>query len=647
MKFRLALIFLILSRISFSQILVSQPSQDLGDVYENRGAVAAKFILTNPYKEDTIRIHDIITSCGCTAILSQDTLILPNSSIPLKFNYDPKGRSGLFTKSIEVVSRIGIYDQHRLLLKITGNVVNENPAIKAVDAKLVEYLVAPINYFAVSAYDTSYLDFNFFISFVNDLSYEIDFYQFTTIGFEVGVRDYEQIEALENLIKYNSRKITREFKLRGYNQNTIFFSEPKFVIAELPEWSTASIKVLSENFGSDLVDESVIKVTKTNLIENTDMLLNYSRFSKPTAEDVINEINFDRLEAKLWMNGDLDLQGVIWSPKRMSYHEREKLSKSIEKLVFKHMKKSSGVSKKNVVVHFDSLAYHPEDKYRFMMWHKGDEESYQQFTYEVKPENIQPPFLPTYNQSSVLSTKIDENSANFKQFWRNIILNHKAGHEIELLIESSKSKIPRDGSSENYAAALNNGNEIKSYLQKKFLDETGRTLKIKVEAYVRGPEYNYKLKKHVDYAQYEYLNIIPIVHHKKGENREIIKPYMVNFDYYFNGIDTASWAFNRFAAYVKEEVVQNGYVKLILESSISRIPIDNELSNEYLVYKRAVESEIRIRKYLANRLIDPNRLIFSEERYLVQGPKYDGKIPIMKFRDFQYLKVVPEKLIKQ
>jgi hypothetical protein len=311
------------------------------------------------------------------------------------------------------------------------------------------------------------------------------------------------------------------------------------------------------------------------------------------------------------------------------------------------MKKSSGVSNKNVQVHFDSLAYHPDEKYRFMMWHKGDEEAQQTFTYEVKPENIKPPFLPSYRQSTLLSTKINEASVEFEHFWRNILLNQKAGHEVELLIESSKSSIPRNGEDDLYSLALKNGNDIKNFLQKKFLDETGRSLKIKVDAYVGGPAYNWKLKNNVDYSKYEYVSIIPLVHHQKGQNRQIIKPYMVNFDYFFNGIDTSSWAFSRFAAYLKEEVEQNGYVKLILESSISQIPIDSELSNDYLVYQRALESQERIKAYLETRLIDPNRVLFSEERFLVQGPKYDKKIPIVKYRDFQYLKIVPEKFIKQ
>jgi hypothetical protein len=641
------IILLFLSEFAFGQILVEEPSQDLGDVYENRGKITAKFELKNPYKEDTIRIHDIITSCGCTAILSDDTLIMPQSSIELKFSYDPKGRSGLFTKSIEVVSRIGIYDQHRLFLKISGNVVAESSAIRDVNAELVEYLVAPINYYAITPYDTSYLDFNFFISFVNDLTYEIDFYQFTTLGIEVGVDNYEDIEQIEYLLSFTRKRIFREFTIRGYDPNTIFFIEPVFKDEKLPVWAKASIKVYSVNFGSDLVKESVIEITDDEVVENENLMLNYERFSRPSFEDVVEQVNFEGLEAKLFINGGLDLQGVILSPKRMSSHEREKFGKKLEKEIFTYLKKTSGISSKEVVVKFDSLAVHPANKYKFVLWDKADEEEQQSFSYEIKPDNIEAPLLPTYRQSTVLSTGLDEASDAFQYFWKNLMLNHKSGNKVKLLIESSKSRIPRNGVDDLLIIARQDGNKVKALIKELFKNETGRELEVLVEPYLHGPEYNWHNKRHANYAQYEYFNIIPLVHHNSTENEYSSNPYMVNFDYFFNGVDTSSWVFNKFANYIAEEVRQNGFVNLIMESSISRIPIDKKKTNIFLAYERALESQHRLKDFLKKRLVDPNRIIFSEERFLMQGPPYDGNIPIVKYRKFQYLKIIPEKHLQQ
>jgi Protein of unknown function (DUF1573) len=631
----------------YSQILVEHPSKDLGDIYENRGKVTALFELKNPYKEDTIRIYDVITSCGCTAILSDDTLIMPQSSIELKFSYDPRGRSGLFTKSIEVISRIGIYDQNRLFLKISGNVVGENSLVREVNAELIEYLVAPINYFSITPYDTSYLDFNFFISFINDLSYEIDFYQFTTLGVEIGVNSLDDIMQLEHLMRFTRKKIQREFQLRGYNPNTIFFEHPIFKEVDLPNWAKASIKIYSVNFGSDLIDQSVIRITEDEVVENENLMLNLERHARPTIDQIIQAINFEGLEGKLFLNGGLNLQGIIMAPKRLTLHDTKKLANKIETAIFKELKSSSGISKKDVQIQIDSLIKHPNDKYKFMLWDKGDEEEQQVYTYELMPENITPPLLPTYRQQTVLSTQIDVNSKEFIYFWKNILLNHKAGKEIKLLVESSKSKIPRNGESDLLFLARKDGNIAKKMLEKLFEKETGRSIEVIVEPFVHGPAYDWSNKKYTDYAQYEYINVIPLVHHNEEKNEFPANPYMVKFDYFFNGIDTSSWVFDKFAKYIAEEVEQNGFVRLILESSISQIPIEKKKTNIYLAYERALESQVRIKDFLKKRLIDPNRIIFSEERFLVQGPKYDGTIPIIKFRKFQYLKLIPEKHLTQ
>ena len=60
-----------------------------------------------------------------------------------------------------------------------------------------------------------------------------------------------------------------------------------------------------------------------------------------------------------------------------------------------------------------------------------------------------------------------------------------------------------------------------------------------------------------------------------------------------------------------------------------------------------MESERRLRAYIKTKLVDDNRVIFTEQRYIVQGPEYDGSIPIIQFRKFQYLKIVPQKHLTQ
>jgi hypothetical protein len=647
MRLILSIGFIFFSILAAGQILVSEPSKDLGDVFERRGKVSAFFTLTNPYASDTIHILNIETSCGCTAILSQDTLIKPNSSIELEVAYDPSGRLGLFMKSIAVETLTGKSEHSTMYLKISGNVISEQPLVQPENMQLLEYKVAPVFFYPITPFDTSYLDFSYIVSFVNDLTYEIDFYQFTTVGFEVSVSDKKYIPDLEYLLNFIRFKLLREFERRGFFTSTVFFDEPVFKFAEIPTWSTAKIKVLSANFNSEINEESTIRVTKDDFVENTNLVLDYQRFGKPEWEELLAEVNFELLGGKLFLNSELVLKGIILTPQGVSQKEREKMAAALEKKIFKSLKKANGISKHNVSVAFDSLGVHPENKFRFVMWDKGDEQDRQKFRFEVKDDQITPPLLPTYKQSTLLRTTIDTTQADFKRFWKNLVLNQDAGHAIHLVVEVSVSHIPRNAGDDNLVIARKRALEISNFLNELFRKETGKEMTFDLKPIVHGPEYTADLKKHVDYAQYEYVNLIPTTHSNGAVKELNPAPYLVNFDYYFNGIDTASWLFDKFAKYLAAAVEQDGYVELRLESSISRIPIEKNRVNEFLAWSRANESEKRLRAYIKTKLIDENRVIFTEQRYLVQGPEYDGTIPILQFRKFQYLKIVPQKFLTQ
>ncbi|MBL7898653.1 MAG: hypothetical protein JNJ99_08970 [Crocinitomicaceae bacterium] len=311
------------------------------------------------------------------------------------------------------------------------------------------------------------------------------------------------------------------------------------------------------------------------------------------------------------------------------------------------MKKLTGISKENVTINFDSLGVHPENKYRFVLWDKDDEQDRQKFRFEVKDDEIVAPLLPTYKQSMLTRTTLDTNNIEFKHFWKNLILNQKAGHKIQMVVECSVSQMPRNAGDDNLVIVRKRANEISEFLNKMFKDQTGDEIDFILKPVVHGPEYQASLKKLVDYSQYEYVNLIPTTH-SNGMTKELDPhPYQVNFDYYFNGVDTASWLFDKFANYIAAAVEQDGFIELRIESSISKIPIEHDLPNEYLVYARANESEKRLRLYLKKKLIDDNRIIFTEQRYLIQGPVYDGTIPILQFRKFQYIKIVPQKYLTQ
>jgi hypothetical protein len=48
---------------------------------------------------------------------------------------------------------------------------------------------------------------------------------------------------------------------------------------------------------------------------------------------------------------------------------------------------------------------------------------------------------------------------------------------------------------------------------------------------------------------------------------------------------------------------------------------------------------------MERKLIDPNRIIFLDERVVQQGPGYDGSMPILTYRKYHYIRLIPEKFL--
>ena len=173
---------LIWTTLCFSQIRIANPTYEFGDIFEENGPVHAKFELENPYLTDTIVISSIETTCGCTVIETYDSIIYPRTKMQLKVKYDPSGRVGRFHKSVLLNTITGKEEVNKMYLKIGGNVVPRN---KVLDTKsqLIDFEIAPLYFYPVTEYDTSFLDFNFIKDFVNTLTYEIDFHQFSKVSF--------------------------------------------------------------------------------------------------------------------------------------------------------------------------------------------------------------------------------------------------------------------------------------------------------------------------------------------------------------------------------------------------------------------------------------------------------------------------------
>ena len=98
-----------------SEIVFETPEYNFGDIQENKGKVSHKFSFTNNGKE-SIRILTVKPSCGCTTPNWSKDEIKPGKKGFIIAEYNPKGRPGVFRKSLSVITN----DNRRSLIFIKG-----------------------------------------------------------------------------------------------------------------------------------------------------------------------------------------------------------------------------------------------------------------------------------------------------------------------------------------------------------------------------------------------------------------------------------------------------------------------------------------------------------------------------------------------
>ena len=645
-------IHLIWSVFSFSQIRIATPVYEFGDVFEENGLVHAKFELENPYLKDTIVIRSILTTCGCMVIETKDSIIFPRTKMTLKVAYDPNGRVGRFHKSILVNTITGQNEVNKLYLKIGGNVIPKNKVADK-NAQLIDFEIAPLYFYPVTEFDTSYLDFNYITDFVNTLTYEIDFYQFAKVGFEVSLKDRSKIKEFEYLERFIKYKLIRELNKRGYSKSSLFFSKTRINVEHsIPKWASAEIKVFSEAFNTDELKESYVRMTNPLKMDEHFFVLNENTETPVNVDSLIQKINFKYLTNQLLKDSVLTLRVDYKVPESYSYKIQNKNIKQFKKKLFKELEALVGINKSELKIEIDSVNSHSSTKHKFIMWEKKDENSQHIISFQPEEENIVSPLLPSYKyQFLSLDEKVNENNPQFKQFWNTLISYSNSSNTIKLIIESSTSHFPKKDNADDIYTARQRATQFKNNLIEKYISETGKALEIEIINVVLGPKWTDNKKRiqfsKADYFQYEYINLIPVftTHRILNVKPVTTVPYMVNYEYYFKAIDTNSFVFKRFASYLIYEIQKNGYVRITTESSNSKIPFEKDKPNEYIAYEHLYESKKIVNAYLKKHLTDPNRLIIEKENIIVQGVPYSKATPIIRYKKYQYIRFIPTKYL--
>ncbi|MEG8946451.1 DUF1573 domain-containing protein [Rosettibacter firmus] len=96
-------------------------SYDFGNIVQD-SVVEKIFVITNE-GNDTLKIHDIKVSCGCTAAVIGKKELAPSISTEIKVTFDSKGRLGKQNKIISVYTNDPDNSVIRLTLK--GNVLKK------------------------------------------------------------------------------------------------------------------------------------------------------------------------------------------------------------------------------------------------------------------------------------------------------------------------------------------------------------------------------------------------------------------------------------------------------------------------------------------------------------------------------------------
>lgn len=122
------LITFIFSSLAFAQTAdknavfsFEEKAFDFGDVKEGQ-KVAHTFTYTNS-GNDTLRIDNIVSSCGCTVVNAYQKIIAPGKSASITIEFNSAGKMGVINKTITILSNAKS-EEPAEFLRIRVNVLN-------------------------------------------------------------------------------------------------------------------------------------------------------------------------------------------------------------------------------------------------------------------------------------------------------------------------------------------------------------------------------------------------------------------------------------------------------------------------------------------------------------------------------------------
>lgn len=662
-----------------ASIWFDQIVYNFGVIEEDKGQVEHEFRFINR-TDSAVLITDVVSSCGCAVAVPKDTWVGANEESSVKVIYDPKDRPGYFVKSIELTFAVGDKVEKRLL-NIKGFVATGGTFSDYTQSIRYEMHIKPYQRPIVAVNDTVWEEDVAFINFMNDITYIIDQEGFADINIQLSTIE----EAPSGFpIRYDQMikdRITRGLAKRMYEPFQAGFKTYIDSTALLEGGNLGQFIIYPEKYADEKVRESVfipidnprneerdsIEVAELHvpfdvpgdLIAFRMLPLEDGKLSKEASTALIHWMDslsvITRTGQQLIIGPILPADGRLGDPEKIDKRIGKVLQKAQKALVKEGVGESSIIIRPAVFRSYEEGVDHAFiGFFAPMQLITMDTSSITEDTagyQEISSYPLQN--LPVYTEwLHGMGSRIDTTNIEFQRVIELLVSRARQGHPVKIMIESSASRMPTGYQYDNHYVARIRAQEsielIQDYLQTKGQDPAVIEF-VESIALISGPEYNLSHFLHTYYQRYQFIRLIPFYETSFDiEQDGSLSPYMINFDYGNAELITHTELFQNFCDQVAETIKKQGFLRMIIESSSSKVPTLEGGNNKILAWKRGEDAREKLMEEIRKRGVDPDKIIFTELRNLVQGPDFRGDSEQNRrmYEKFQYIKFVPEAVIK-
>ncbi len=645
------------------QIVFDKIVHDFGIIKEHGNPVEFKFYFNNNF-DHPIELKSVEPSCGCTVANFEKKLIPAKTRSWITLQYDPNGRPGYFLKPAEIIFKYGEQEYPRdIAVKgFTSN--NQSQSYLSDHQNQLHIEIAPLmHHIKYSDRWNTHLHPKF-QTFVNDITFIIDQYDFVELEVNLMLTDTNQLSHHKQQITQFKELIRQELTRRNYPDFSVgFIFKTDILGSDDPETSSV-LMVYPKDFVNHFIEESIISYTKKKEVSSVPKglkrrMIHYTDIV-PKDKKFYQTETFERF-IKRATRGYMS-HGQLWFGLSI-YSNTETNSKALSKIEkrIKNMLIDEGLEAEFIYqLPTDTLNDELEivRLAEYLPPAQPDNNSqkidsllfYQLFSSEQNSEYLETDGrviqnLPAYFQQIKNYVKrVDTTNVHFIQMMDHVIDLIKDNKKIELVMESSASKAPAQVDVDNIYVARIRATESKEIIKKYMMDrgllEEDIVFKETIPL-ISGPEYDLQHYIPQYYYYFQYLKLIPV--YKVPEKLFSIPPYKVHM--VKNSVDLMedSKIFQSFLDKIALRIQEQGYVKLVIESSSSKVPTSYKIGkNEHLSYHRAQQAKNKIYEGVKARGFNPSKVIIVEERILVQGPDYEKSMSPddERFKPFQYIKVL-------